>query len=66
MHILRPLRQRVPCGRHYYGKRPPVWHDGCQQCGRCFNLCPKRAITQFDWIGRGSTRGRYIFKEPKK
>jgi hypothetical protein len=27
---------------------------------RCFNLCPSRAITQLEAIGRGSRRERWL------
>ena len=37
----------------------PVWSVGCEQCLRCYNLCPQRAIGQLDWLG-GAGRNRYL------
>jgi ferredoxin len=38
----------------------PVWSASCEQCLRCFNLCPSRAIMQLEFIGRGSERERWM------
>lgn len=38
----------------------PRWSAGCEQCMRCYNLCPRRAIHQLEAIGQGSRRGRYM------
>ncbi len=38
----------------------PSWSAGCEQCMRCYNLCPKRSIHQLESIGHGSSRGRYM------
>jgi ferredoxin len=38
----------------------PRWSKSCEQCMRCFNLCPSRAILQLESIGKGSTRERWI------
>jgi ferredoxin len=32
----------------------PVWSQGCEQCMRCFNYCPRRAVFQLDWLFHGS------------
>jgi epoxyqueuosine reductase QueG len=38
----------------------PRWSASCEQCMRCFNLCPKRAIEQLEGIGHGSRRERWM------
>ena len=38
----------------------PRWSKSCEQCMRCFNICPSRAILQLESIGKGSTRERWI------
>jgi Dissimilatory sulfite reductase (desulfoviridin), alpha and beta subunits len=38
----------------------PRWSGSCEQCMRCFNICPKRAIRQLEAIGHGSSRERWI------
>jgi ferredoxin len=41
----------------------PRWSASCEQCMRCFNLCPSRAIHQLEAIGHGSRHERWI--EPR-
>jgi ferredoxin len=38
----------------------PSWSRSCEQCMRCFNICPSRAILQLEAIGHGSRRERYL------
>lgn len=38
----------------------PRWSASCEQCMRCFNLCPARAIMQLERIGHGSKRERWM------
>jgi ferredoxin len=43
------------------GRGPrPRWTAACEQCMRCFNSCPSRAIVQLEAVGRGSTRDRWM------
>jgi ferredoxin len=42
------------------GRQRPNWNAACEQCMRCFNLCPSRAIVQLDAIGRGSAKARWL------
>lgn len=37
----------------------PHWTNTCEQCMRCVNFCPSRAILQLEWIGKGSRRPQY-------
>lgn len=38
----------------------PKWSRTCEQCMRCFHICPRKAIGQFESIGKGSKRARYF------
>jgi ferredoxin len=53
-----------PMGAVEMGEGPagprPRWSAACEQCLRCFNACPSRAIVQLEAIGRGSARARWI------
>ena len=51
----RPVRGAGPA----QGARPR-WSSSCEQCMRCFNLCPSRAILQLEAIGHGSSHERWI------
>jgi ferredoxin len=47
----------------------PRWAAACEQCMRCFNACPSRAIVQLEAIGHGSRRDRYLaagFRPPAR
>ncbi len=37
----------------------PRWSRTCEQCLRCMNFCSLRAITQLEFLGKGSTRNHY-------
>jgi ferredoxin len=54
------LCERIcPVGAITMANGRPKWSKSCEQCCRCFSLCPAKAIEQLDLIGRGSARDRY-------
>jgi ferredoxin len=47
----------------------PRWTSSCEQCMRCFNICPTRSILQLEAVGHGSRRARWIapgFEPPRR
>ena len=41
--------------------KKPQWSNGCEQCMRCVNYCPKEAIYQSP---NGKTKNRHKYHEP--
>lgn len=50
-----------PTGSIHMAGDKPKWAKSCEQCMRCVNYCPKKAIFQTD---HGSIKGKNIYFEP--
>ena len=48
--------RQCPTGSLAMRAGKPVWSETCEQCMRCYNYCPQRAILQLEPLLHGSRR----------